>query len=60
MNNITRLLHIAATHSKDYVLSLSQRVLNGNSSRYHAQTCRPQWQQLELPLSRTSVKRWNR
>jgi len=54
------MLQAAVYHFKDHVGSLSQRVLNGHNGRPNAQSFRPQWQQLELPLSRTPVKRWNR
>lgn len=54
------MLQAAVYHFKGHVGSLSQRVLNGHAGRPNAQRCRPQWQQLELPLSRTPVKRWNR
>ncbi len=54
------MLQAAVYHFKGHVGSLSQRVLNGHAGRPNAQRCRPQWQQLELPLTRTPVKRWNR
>lgn len=60
MNKFTLILQAAVYHFKDHVGSLSQRVMNGHNGRPNAQSFRPQWQQLELPLSRTPVKRWNR
>ena len=60
MNKLTLILQAAVYHFKGHVGSLSQRVWSGHVGRPNVQSCRPQWQQLELPLSRTPVKRWNR
>jgi len=56
MNKITLALHLVISASKNLIRRASC-LLTG---QLYDPNPGPQWQQLELPFSRTPVKRWNR
>ena|GEM_PF-5113458 len=60
MNKIILTSHAAFDLLKNILQSLAGRGLYLLQRSPQRPDHRPQWQQLELPFSRTPVKRWNR